>query len=756
MIGNTATTTPVSNKFSFDQHGRTTDVEKVNHLGATETFNNEYDFADNLLISPHQHQAHGHSVTLKNRTTIDNQGRVIGRFHQYGNEPEQALCALEYTAKDELKTKFLGGNATSHLQKVDYVYLANGFLKSMNEVMSADDLFQFTLNYDQQVVGLSGAGQKNGNITSLQWQVKGGPSQIYGYHYDDLDRLIEARYNLNSNAYGATYGYDKRGNFTSITRRGVYSNGTNFLPQSIDNMNFTPITGTNKIQTITDSAPCPDNKVIHQALDNTEMHAVATELQADNVVNENAAITYQAGTEITLKAGFHAKAGTNFTAKIADCPQSGFETDGFVERSSSSYQYDADGNQTRDPNKGITNQYNYFNLAYKTTFDNGNVLEWLYLGDGTKVQKVAKRGGVAVLTQDYLENIEYQNDTLDGIYLEDAKLTFNGGAFDKYAFYIKDYIANSRVLFADDGTGQAEIVQNQDFYPYGYQLKGNYTQNLSSTDKYQFNGFERTTDFGLGIDIAPVRSYDPTTGRWWQVDPKAELFAGYTPYKFGMNNPILFNDPNGDCETCKEFIGAAAAYFAGVGNSIASNLLGGAPGTRNNPSDFGAYAGYAAAGQTAGDVLSVAIGAAEQTAGGVGIVTGIIAAPETAGLSLGLSAAGTALATHGTIVTHSAIDNLLNDDGVVQANDNQGSGKGRGKNKRKPDPEATGDHSVYNERGNTTFEQNPRNPKGFDEVKRTDVEGSPHRNRDGTKVETPHVHTKGKKDVDPAVKGKDY
>ncbi|MEM1123835.1 MAG: 3-coathanger stack domain-containing protein [Bacteroidota bacterium] len=35
-----------------------------------------------------------------------------------------------------------------------------------------------------------------------------------------------------------------------------------------------------------------------------------------------------------LKAGFHAKAGTNFTAKIADCPQSGFKTDRFVDTTS--------------------------------------------------------------------------------------------------------------------------------------------------------------------------------------------------------------------------------------------------------------------------------------------------------------------------------------------------------------------------------------------------------------------------------------
>ncbi|MEM6321951.1 MAG: 3-coathanger stack domain-containing protein, partial [Bacteroidota bacterium] len=395
----------------------------------------------------------------------------------------------------------------------------------------------------------------------MQWQVKGGPSQIYGYHYDELDRLIEARYNLNSNAYGATYGYDKRGNFTSITRRGVYSNGTNFLPQSIDNMNFTLIAGTNKIQTITDSAPCPDNKVIHQALDNTEMHAVATELQADNVVNENAAITYQAGTEITLKAGFHAKTGTNFTAKIADCPQSGFETDGFVERSSNSFGYDANGNQTIDPNKGITVEYNYLNLPHKVTHTNGNVLEWLYLGDGTKVQKVAKRGGTAVLTQDYLSSIEYQNDTLDGIYLEDAKLTFNGGNFEEYQFYLRDNVSNARVIFRDS-LGTPTIVNESHYYPNGGLMVGNWQRDSGA--KYLYNSIERVNDFGLDVYHAKFRTLDAWGGNWWQIDPEVEQFYAWSPYNLNMRNSVRLSDPNGD----NPIIGAVAGAALDIGFQV--------------------------------------------------------------------------------------------------------------------------------------------------------------------------------------------
>jgi hypothetical protein len=61
-----------------------------------------------------------------------------------------------------------------------------------------------------------------------------------------------------------------------------------------------------------------------------------------------------------------------------------------------------------------------------------------------------------------------------------------------------------------------------------------------------------------------------------------------------------------------------------------------------------------------------------------------------------------------------------------------------------------------NNNGNSTYKKNDKNPTGFDEVKRVDTKGAAHSNKDGTKVPTPHVHTKGSKDVKPAIKGKDY
>ena len=69
------------------------------------------------------------------------------------------------------------------------------------------------------------------------------------------------------------------------------------------------------------------------------------------------------------------------------------------------------------------------------------------------------------------------------------------------------------------------------------------------------------------------------------------------------------------------------------------------------------------------------------------------------------------------------------------------NGSCRSKNKLKPDPDATGPHTTF-KRGPdgtiehyATYEPNPKNPSGFDEILRYDGVGKPDNN-----VSTPHIH----------------
>ena len=63
--------------------------------------------------------------------------------------------------------------------------------------------------------------------------------------------------------------------------------------------------------------------------------------------------------------------------------------------------------------------------------------------------------------------------------------------------------------------------------------------------RYRYNGMEISEDLG-GIYTAFYRSYDPSIGRWMQIDPMAEKYPGMSPYNGMGNNPILYSDPMRD------------------------------------------------------------------------------------------------------------------------------------------------------------------------------------------------------------------
>ncbi|MEZ4774399.1 MAG: hypothetical protein R3D00_14535 [Bacteroidia bacterium] len=43
--------------------------------------------------------------------------------------------------------------------------------------------------------------------------------------------------------------------------------------------------------------------------------------------------------------------------------------------------------------------------------------------------------------------------------------------------------------------------------------------------------------------------YMPEAGRWNGVDGLADQAPGWTPYRFGFNNPLKFGDPSGNYES---------------------------------------------------------------------------------------------------------------------------------------------------------------------------------------------------------------
>lgn len=238
-----------------------------------------------------------------------------------------------------------------------------------------------------------------------------------------------------------------------------------------------------------------------------------------------------------------------------------------------------------------------------------------------------------------------------------------------------------------------------------------------------------------------------TVSRFISIDPHAERYYSISPYAYCLNNPIRIIDPDGQ---------DGWDVVVGYGIGLVTNIIPGTGGLRdryapNDPSDYNnALRGVDNASILVGEGMiktgggGMALGGAAVTAGvavsaGSGGTLAIGGLP-VAGVGATLIQAGATTATAGVILMSNGTQNQ-----------DAGYNRGRGSNHLKPSSEATGDHFSFR-RGisNTaTYKVNDKNPTGFDEVKRVDVEGGSHQNRSGVEVPTPHVHEG--KNVRPAL-----
>ena len=163
-----------------------------------------------------------------------------------------------------------------------------------------------------------------------------------------------------------------------------------------------------------------------------------------------------------------------------------------------------------------------------------------------------------------------------------------------------------------------------------------------------------------------------------QIDPITEGQDNFSPYHYSFNNPVRFSDPDGKFPEC---CGGVGDFLTGVGAAVNENMGWGNP-VNAQPGFVDAYNN----GRTAGNLISVVIGAGEVAAGALGITTSAGAEVASAGLATpvaAVTAAGSAtLVAHGGKTAMNAIDNLTNDKGRVNAD---------GKYSNLPEPRNVGD-----------------------------------------------------------------
>ena len=202
------------------------------------------------------------------------------------------------------------------------------------------------------------------------------------------------------------------------------------------------------------------------------------------------------------------------------------------------HQYDANGNVTKDWERGLDMSYNCLNLLEYTSDNDANVINYCYLVDGTKLTAVnADDCGFA-----YRGSFTYYRADAGGDRVFEST-RFGGGRIvgtvddeTEVRYFVTDHLGSVRVVATD----QNNVLERNDYYPFGKRWD---SASLPISDnRDRFNGKEDQAFAGLPFSDYGARMYDRERGRWLSQDPLQQY---HSPYVFCGNNPIRLVDLDG-------------------------------------------------------------------------------------------------------------------------------------------------------------------------------------------------------------------
>ncbi len=240
---------------------------------------------------------------------------------------------------------------------------------------------------------------------------------------------------------------------------------------------------------------------------------------------------------------------TNKLVKVADANTTANATGWFKDgtNTGNDYTYDAAGNIKTDLNKGIINiDYNYLNLPERINFNNATFVRYIYTASGEKIRKENHDG----VKTDYIGGMVYKNNILEFIATAEGRAIPDAATF-RYEYQISDHLGNLRSTYyknktAPVGTEQLTLLQENHYDPWGLNLT-DIEKAYTNADRYQYNAqTEKATLPNGSYDYdTDFRQYDPQTGRFKTIDPLTDFYGSISPFSFGYNNPVSFNDPLG-------------------------------------------------------------------------------------------------------------------------------------------------------------------------------------------------------------------
>ena len=380
----------------------------------------------------------------------------------------------------------LGRTATKTVGGVETVNYGYNIRSWPTKIQSAK--FTELMGYNASVNGMTVSHPRwNGDISALCWKGVGNGTTYRGYEfdYDDTDRLVCAWYGGGLNFSGTEDYYDE---YFTYDRMG---NITNLMR----------------------GGRLDDNS--YGLIDDLDMEYDGNRLTRVYDYSSDDDPTYEGAMQFTDNS------------------------DEDVE-----YEYDQNGNMTKDLNSNITSiQYNCLNLPSRIYFTNRHVMDYVYNADG-ELQQMSARAlhqlpRPQLDTKYYVGNVVYFPGKLS-LLTDEGYVTFASNGTPTYHYYLKDHLGNVRVVFNQTGT----VEQRNDYYPSGTLMA---TSTGGSVQPYKYNGKELERTAGLDLYYYGARWMDSKIGaRFTTIDPMCEEYYDISPYAYCAGNPVNLVDPDGE------------------------------------------------------------------------------------------------------------------------------------------------------------------------------------------------------------------
>ncbi|MGS2765199.1 RHS repeat domain-containing protein [Sinomicrobium sp. M5D2P9] len=538
--------------YSYDVYGRVSwMVQDIAGIGK-KTIDYEY-HPVNGQVSRVVYQKDVTAERFIHRYTYDKTDQLVKVETSVDGVNYAPRATYSYYENGGLKRTELG----NELQGIDYVYNISGQLKSINHpALSAakdpgadgNDIFGMTLDYHRNDY------MRNvGNVSPATYGQDRLDGNIKGIRWNNRHQPLAGA----ENAYSYTY---DRNNWLSEATYGQYAESSG---SDID----ADITST----AVTESGSTLPLEATNSIVLKPGFHAKAGSIFTARIVkvngfeenakgDYNVALTYDANGNIqTLNRNKNTAGNSNAMDKLTynysngkpnrldhvkDAVTTATGADDIKGQATGNYVYNAIGQLVENKKEGVKYVYNAAGLVTQVQKNNVPLVKFFYNDRDQRVKKESYTNGSLAKTEYYVRDA---SGSIMAIYqgISAKEYPIYGGS--RLGVYFKT--SNTAIYQLTDHLGNVraliqengELAGATDYYPGGMSMP---TRKLTDAEgyRYGYQGEFAETDVETGKPAFKLRLYDPRINRWVSPDPANQYVS---PYLSMGNNWIGRVDPDG-------------------------------------------------------------------------------------------------------------------------------------------------------------------------------------------------------------------